>query len=108
MNKTATQKKDKKNVFLIVTVVCGTGRFRLHATNFKIMFFVVGPVLLYLPFVFMFLYISLNYFVKGKKSVCIVVLGDLGRSPRMLYHTSSFAKEGFHVDLVGYGGEFSR
>ncbi|CAG2214341.1 ALG1 [Mytilus edulis] len=22
----------------------------------------------------------------------------------MLYHTSSFAKEGFHVDLVGYGG----
>ncbi|XP_063445577.1 chitobiosyldiphosphodolichol beta-mannosyltransferase-like [Mytilus trossulus] len=68
------------------------------------MFFVVGPVLLYLPFVFILLYISINYFVKGKNSVCIVVLGDLGRSPRMLYHTSSFAKEGFHVDLVGYGG----
>ncbi|XP_008471273.1 chitobiosyldiphosphodolichol beta-mannosyltransferase [Diaphorina citri] len=39
-----------------------------------------------------------------KKKVCIVVLGDIGRSPRMQYHALSLAKEGFSVDLVGYAG----
>ncbi|XP_043281459.1 chitobiosyldiphosphodolichol beta-mannosyltransferase-like [Venturia canescens] len=39
-----------------------------------------------------------------KKSVCVVVLGDVGRSPRMQYHALSFAREGFSVDLVGYSG----
>ncbi|XP_063994829.1 chitobiosyldiphosphodolichol beta-mannosyltransferase-like [Diachasmimorpha longicaudata] len=38
------------------------------------------------------------------KSVCIVVLGDIGRSPRMQYHGISFLKEGFNVDIVGYAG----
>ena len=37
------------------------------------------------------------------KRICVVVLGDVGRSPRMQYHALSFAKEGYHVDLVGYG-----
>ena len=41
---------------------------------------------------------------KRKKSACVLVLGDLGRSPRMQYHALSFAKEGFIVDLVGYPG----
>ncbi|CAK9814223.1 Chitobiosyldiphosphodolichol beta-mannosyltransferase [Anthophora plagiata] len=41
---------------------------------------------------------------KKYKNVCIVVLGDLGRSPRMQYHAISFAKEGFTVDLIGYPG----
>lgn len=40
----------------------------------------------------------------GKKSICIVVLGDLGRSPRMQYHAKSFLNEGYKVDLVGYPG----
>ncbi|KAK2579206.1 hypothetical protein KPH14_008178 [Odynerus spinipes] len=41
---------------------------------------------------------------KQIKNVCIVVLGDLGRSPRMQYHALSFAKEGFDVDFIGYPG----
>ncbi|XP_020902415.2 chitobiosyldiphosphodolichol beta-mannosyltransferase [Exaiptasia diaphana] len=38
------------------------------------------------------------------KRVSVVVLGDVGRSPRMQNHALSFAKAGFHVDLVGFGG----
>jgi len=37
--------------------------------------------------------------------VIIIVLGDLGRSPRMQYHASSLLKEGNTVSLVGYEGE---
>jgi beta-1,4-mannosyltransferase len=42
---------------------------------------------------------------KGKKNVAVVVLGDLGRSPRMQYHAISLAKAGFTVSLVGGVGE---
>lgn len=38
---------------------------------------------------------------KGK-NVCVVVLGDIGRSPRMQYHCVSLAREGYNVDIVGY------
>lgn len=34
--------------------------------------------------------------------VAVVVLGDLGRSPRMLYHAKALAARGVDVDLVGY------
>ena len=34
--------------------------------------------------------------------VQILVLGDLGRSPRMQYHALSIAKHGGYVDLIGY------
>lgn len=34
--------------------------------------------------------------------VVIVVLGDLGHSPRMTYHAKSFKKIGYHVNLCGY------
>lgn len=34
----------------------------------------------------------------------MVVLGDLGRSPRMLYHAASLADAGLDVDLVGEEG----
>jgi len=36
------------------------------------------------------------------KSVCVVVLGDLGHSPRMTYHALSLADAGFSVTMVGY------
>jgi beta-1,4-mannosyltransferase len=36
--------------------------------------------------------------------ISIVVLGDLGRSPRMLYHALSLAGHGVDVDLIGYRG----
>lgn len=37
--------------------------------------------------------------------VQILVLGDIGRSPRMQYHALSIAKHGGFVDLIGYHGE---
>lgn len=37
------------------------------------------------------------------KNVCVVVLGDIGRSPRMQYHSLSLAEHGHTVDIVGYG-----
>lgn len=37
-----------------------------------------------------------------KKTVCVVVLGDIGRSPRMQYHAQSLLRQGYDVDLVGY------
>ncbi|RHZ65794.1 hypothetical protein Glove_311g67 [Diversispora epigaea] len=39
-----------------------------------------------------------------KKNVTIVVMGDIGRSPRMQYHALSFAQNGWKVDFVGYDG----
>lgn len=35
-------------------------------------------------------------------AVCIVVLGDIGRSPRMQYHARSLLEHGHAVDIVGY------
>ena len=35
----------------------------------------------------------------------VLVLGDIGRSPRMQYHALSVAKHGCKVDLVGYKGD---
>lgn len=35
----------------------------------------------------------------------VIVLGDLGRSPRMLRHARSLSEAGFDVDLVGFAGE---
>ncbi|CAD6887513.1 unnamed protein product [Tilletia caries] len=37
-----------------------------------------------------------------KRSAAVVVLGDVGRSPRMCYHAQSLANEGWKVGLVGY------
>ena len=40
----------------------------------------------------------------GKGRVAVIVLGDLGRSPRMQYHALSLCREGYDVEFVGYGG----
>ncbi|PYH88872.1 chitobiosyldiphosphodolichol beta-mannosyltransferase, partial [Aspergillus ellipticus CBS 707.79] len=37
-----------------------------------------------------------------KTSVQILVLGDIGRSPRMQYHALSVAKHGGQVEIIGY------
>src|SRR4029453_2023063 len=34
----------------------------------------------------------------------VVVVGDLGRSPRMQYHARALAAAGVDVDLIGYEG----
>lgn len=39
-----------------------------------------------------------------KTSVQILVLGDIGRSPRMQYHALSIAKHGGEVIIIGYNG----
>ncbi|XP_032053853.1 chitobiosyldiphosphodolichol beta-mannosyltransferase [Aythya fuligula] len=38
----------------------------------------------------------------GEGRVCVAVLGDLGRSPRMQYHALSLARHGRGVSLLGY------
>lgn len=42
---------------------------------------------------------------KRSVRVQILVLGDIGRSPRMQYHALSIARHGGFVDLIGYRGE---
>lgn len=39
---------------------------------------------------------------KCTRNACIIVLGDIGRSPRMQYHAVSLLQENFNVDLIGY------
>ena len=41
----------------------------------------------------------------SKGRVCLLVLGDFYRSPRMQYHAHSLARNGFFVDVVAYGSE---
>ncbi|XP_040212928.1 chitobiosyldiphosphodolichol beta-mannosyltransferase isoform X2 [Rana temporaria] len=36
------------------------------------------------------------------RQVCVLVLGDVGRSPRMTYHALSLARNGFDVTLAGF------
>lgn len=38
-------------------------------------------------------------------TVQVLVLGDIGRSPRMQYHSRSFANHGVDVELIGYTGK---
>lgn len=38
------------------------------------------------------------------RSVAILVLGDIGRSPRMMYHAQSFANHGFDTWIIAYSG----
>eukprot|EP00762_Andalucia_godoyi_P004515 ANDGO_05114.mRNA.1 UDP-glycosyltransferase TURAN len=40
----------------------------------------------------------------GNGSIGLVVLGDMGRSPRMQYHAVEFLKRGFDVHMIGYCG----
>jgi beta-1,4-mannosyltransferase len=41
---------------------------------------------------------------RRRRRVAVVVLGDVGRSPRMQYHAVALAGCGADVDLIGYGG----
>ena len=40
------------------------------------------------------------------RSVAILVLGDIGRSPRMMYHSESFAENGFETYIIGNKGTY--
>lgn len=70
-------------------------------------FTVVSIILLTLPSSFG---AELRSVRPGKKSeirVQVVVLGDIGRSPRIQYHALSIAKHKGFVDLIGYKGRAS-
>ncbi|XP_043945720.1 chitobiosyldiphosphodolichol beta-mannosyltransferase [Protopterus annectens] len=41
---------------------------------------------------------------RRQRRACVVVLGDVGRSPRMQYHALSLAAHGYSVSFVGYAG----
>ncbi|XP_055753950.1 chitobiosyldiphosphodolichol beta-mannosyltransferase isoform X2 [Salvelinus fontinalis] len=40
----------------------------------------------------------------AERRVCVLVLGDIGRSPRMQYHALSLSKQGYSVTFVGFPG----
>ncbi|KAI9356924.1 hypothetical protein BD770DRAFT_101876 [Pilaira anomala] len=44
--------------------------------------------------------------MRKRLMVQVVVLGDIGRSPRMRYHATSLADSGCTVDLIGYKGKY--
>jgi beta-1,4-mannosyltransferase len=46
-----------------------------------------------------------NAHLKRRLHVAVIVLGDVGRSPRMQYHTRSLLEGGNFVSIVGYSGE---
>ena len=51
--------------------------------------------------------ICYSHFVYGqspRKSAIVLVLGDLGRSPRMQNHALSLAQHGYDVTLIGNSG----
>jgi hypothetical protein len=43
----------------------------------------------------------------ARRSIAVLVLGDVGRSPRMMYHAQSLAENHFDTYLIGYSGEYS-
>eukprot|EP00434_Breviolum_minutum_P030963 symbB.v1.2.027383.t1/scaffold2713.1/size74948/3 len=47
---------------------------------------------------------SVSFHAKVQPHVGVIVLGDIGRSPRMQYHATSLAKHGCEVSLIGYAG----
>ena len=54
----------------------------------------------------LFLIMGLGYRkTRCGSQACIIVLGDIGRSPRMQYHALSLASADFDVEMVGYGGK---
>jgi beta-1,4-mannosyltransferase len=62
-------------------------------------------IILYYTSTFFYNAIPTRYRSAGKpedEHIQIIVVGDIGRSPRMQYHAISAAKHGRYVDLVGY------
>lgn len=43
---------------------------------------------------------------RARPVVQVVVMGDIGRSPRMQYHALSLVDAGCQVDLIGYTGTY--
>ncbi|TIB07182.1 hypothetical protein E3P89_03955 [Wallemia ichthyophaga] len=58
-------------------------------------------------FIFIFTFLSLAFLYRQRVDchlAAVVVLGDVGRSPRSMYHALSLLDNGYDVMLVGYKG----
>lgn len=71
----------------------------------------IFPILFALFFFIIIFLLSLGILVglryreeEGRDTVQVIVLGDIGRSPRMQYHSHSLTLQDFNVDIIGYGG----
>lgn len=53
--------------------------------------------------------IALHYIINrartSSKCAYVVILGDIGRSPRMQFHSVTLSKAGFEVYIFGYAGK---
>lgn len=74
-----------------------------HATKYY-----VQLVFLLLPFIAFYVFLrkpARRHAILHRRSVAVLVLGDIGRSPRMMYHSQSFAQNDFETFVIGYSGE---
>ncbi|KKA30630.1 hypothetical protein TD95_000838 [Thielaviopsis punctulata] len=72
-----------------------------------VFYFLMGSGITFALFLWLLVYVFGPSSYKPAQSpadehVQVVVMGDIGRSPRMQYHAISFAKHGYSVDLIGY------
>ena len=81
------------------------GMFALSALDLLAGGFAVSFLVLAALIAFLFLTALRWREQKGDKIVMVVVLGDVGRSPRMQYHCLSLVQHNYTVELVGYDGE---
>jgi hypothetical protein len=72
----------------------------------ELLTFAVGSIVYLSLLPFLLLYILPLSHNKAKR-VAVLVLGDIGRSPRMQNHAVSLAKAGWKVDLIGFRGILS-
>jgi beta-1,4-mannosyltransferase len=72
-----------------------------------LLYYLAGALLLYVLTLLYFFapspFVPGSKFAKKYQSVAVLVLGDVGRSPRMQYHALSLSKLGYKVDVIGYG-----
>lgn len=71
-------------------------------------FFIIGSLALFVPVAVVFIWKPSKHVPKSPVApprVIVLVLGDIGRSPRMQNHALSIARNGGKVDLVGYDGK---
>ncbi|KAJ3052463.1 mannosyltransferase [Rhizophlyctis rosea] len=68
--------------------------------NIAVVFACVVPFLFFLTAIWRLIFRDAGEMPR----VTLLVLGDIGRSPRMQYHALSLARNGFAVDIVAYEG----
>ncbi|KAE9409389.1 mannosyltransferase [Gymnopus androsaceus JB14] len=74
-------------------------------SDFNILHLVVGIIFIWISYrLFVFFRFFRPKSEHSLRSVAVLVLGDIGRSPRMMYHAESFAEHGFMTYVIGYGG----